>query len=73
MNRSRKSDHLAVGSTPLLVCLSDCLSDRAKTVRETENRGNATLSITLHLVSKLRLPLSIRAYSPRYTGVYTWK
>jgi hypothetical protein len=34
---------------------------------------NAMSSITLHSVSKLRLPLSIREYSGHYTGVYTWK
>jgi hypothetical protein len=34
---------------------------------------NATSSITLHSVSKLRLPLSIREYSGHYTEVYAWK
>ncbi len=34
---------------------------------------NAMSSITLHSVSKLRLPLSIREYSGHYTEVYAWK
>jgi hypothetical protein len=39
----------------------------------TERWQNATFSITLHSVSKLRLPLSIREYSGHYTEAYTWK
>jgi hypothetical protein len=34
---------------------------------------NAMSSITLHSVSKLRLPLSIRAYFDHYAELYLWK
>jgi hypothetical protein len=34
---------------------------------------NATPSITLHSVSKLRLTPGIRAYLVRYAQVYAWK
>jgi hypothetical protein len=40
---------------------------------ECQSPRNATLSITLHSVSKLRLPLSIRAYLGHYAEFHSWK